>query len=152
MILEFLVEKLLEENFVLKTMNAPRLNKLLRQMLTYFCQLDTTVLKKHSLCEVRYYYENNFQNLQIINKILIFFVFIDISIINKMFLFQRALSWAKERKTMNLRHELEITLMQLYFDTSYYRKAEETANALYKETKKLQDKEKTVKVCTSRIL
>ena len=54
--------------------------------------------------------------------------------------------WSKERKSMNLRHELELALMTLYYDTKFYRKAEETANALYKETKKLQDKEKTVKV------
>lgn len=36
--------------------------------------------------------------------------------------------------------------MSLYYNTGFYRKAEEMATGLYKETKKLQDKEKTVKV------
>lgn len=60
--------------------------------------------------------------------------------------FQKAVQWARDRKSVNLRHELELTLMSLYYNTSQYKKAEGIANDLYNETKKLQDKEKTVKV------
>ena len=56
------------------------------------------------------------------------------------------MQWARDRKSVNLRHELELTLMSLYYKTSQYKKAEGVANDLYNETKKLQDKEKTVKV------
>ena len=59
---------------------------------------------------------------------------------------QKAVQWARDRKSVNLRHELELTLMSLYCNTCQYKKAEGVANALYNETKKLQDKEKTVKV------
>ncbi|MPD03251.1 putative 26S proteasome regulatory subunit rpn6 [Portunus trituberculatus] len=60
---------------------------------------------------------------------------------------QKAVQWARDRKSVNLRHELELTLMSLYYNTCQYKKAEGVANALYSETKKLQDKEKTVKAC-----
>ncbi|MCL4122263.1 UNVERIFIED_CONTAM: hypothetical protein GTU68_030480 [Idotea baltica] len=69
------------------------------------------------------------------------------SVEKKHHLCEGALEWSKERKSVNLRHELELALMTLYYDTGFYRKAEETATGLYKETKKLQDKEKTVKAC-----
>lgn len=42
--------------------------------------------------------------------------------------------------------------MTLYYSTKQYKKAEAIANALYSETKKLQDKDKTVKVCAMHVL
>ncbi|XP_066990489.1 uncharacterized protein [Macrobrachium rosenbergii] len=109
-IVETLVEQLLNGTTTVKTMNAPRFNKFLRQLLTHYCSLETTKQSKHTLCE-------------------------------------KAVEWARERKSVNLRHELELTLMSLYYATKHYKKAETIANALYSETKKLQDKEKTVKAC-----
>ncbi|XP_068207974.1 serine/arginine repetitive matrix protein 2-like isoform X2 [Palaemon carinicauda] len=109
-IVETLVEQLLNGTTNVKTMNAPRFNKFLRQLLTHYCSLETTKQSKHTLCE-------------------------------------KAVEWARERKSVNLRHELELTLMSLYYATKHYKKAETIANALYSETKKLQDKEKTVKAC-----
>ncbi|XP_076048914.1 uncharacterized protein LOC143029797 [Oratosquilla oratoria] len=59
----------------------------------------------------------------------------------------KAVEWAKDHKNMNLRHELEVTLMTLYFNTGHLKEAEAAATTLFNETKKLQDKEKTVKAC-----
>ncbi|XP_042225291.1 26S proteasome non-ATPase regulatory subunit 11-like [Homarus americanus] len=109
-IVESLVETQLEGSNTVTTMNAPRFNKFLRQLLTHYCDLDTTKESKHALCE-------------------------------------KAVQWARDRKSVNLRHELELTLMSLYYSTYHYKQAETVASALYSETKKLQDKEKTVKAC-----
>ncbi|XP_063861332.1 uncharacterized protein LOC135101368 [Scylla paramamosain] len=108
--IEELVEKLLNRSTSVRSMNAPRFNKFLRQLLNRYCCLDTSKESKHSLCE-------------------------------------KAVQWARDRKSVNLRHELELTLMSLYYNTCHYKKAEGIADALYNETKKLQDKEKTVKAC-----
>ncbi|XP_071545775.1 uncharacterized protein [Panulirus ornatus] len=109
-IVEVLVETLLNGSTTVRTMNAPHFNKFLRQLLTHYCNLETTKESKHALCE-------------------------------------KAVQWAHDRKSVNLRHELELTLMSLYYSTRHYKQAEVIASALYSETKKLQDKEKTVKAC-----
>ncbi|XP_037776081.1 LOW QUALITY PROTEIN: dentin sialophosphoprotein-like [Penaeus monodon] len=109
-VIETLVEQLVGGACTVATMNAPRFNKFLQQLLAHYCSLPCNVDRKHALCE-------------------------------------QAVQWARDRKSVHLRHELELTLMTLYYSTKQYKKAEAIANALYSETKKLQDKDKTVKAC-----
>ncbi|MPC13704.1 hypothetical protein E2C01_006449 [Portunus trituberculatus] len=49
--IEDLVEKLLNRSTSVQSMNAPRFNKFLRQLLNHYCCLDTSKESKHSLCE-----------------------------------------------------------------------------------------------------
>ena len=51
-IIEELVEILLNKSTSVRTMNAPRFNKFLRQLMNHYCSLDTTEESKHDLCEV----------------------------------------------------------------------------------------------------
>ncbi|CAL4059409.1 unnamed protein product [Meganyctiphanes norvegica] len=72
---------------------------------------------------------------------------LDCNVEKKYDLCQKCVEWAREKKVVNLRHELEVATMELYYKTGEFRKAEVMANAIYNETKKLQDKEKNVKAC-----
>ncbi|KAK3879292.1 hypothetical protein Pcinc_016122 [Petrolisthes cinctipes] len=60
---------------------------------------------------------------------------------------ERLVKWAQDKKSLNLRHDLELTRMNLYYDAHSFKQAETVASSVYAETKKLQDYEKTVKAC-----
>ncbi|KAK4304463.1 hypothetical protein Pmani_023586 [Petrolisthes manimaculis] len=60
---------------------------------------------------------------------------------------ERLVKWAQDKKRLNLRHDLELTRMNLYYDAHNFKQAETVASSVYAETKKLQDYEKNVKAC-----
>lgn len=51
-VIETLVEQLVGGACTVATMNAPRFNKFLQQLLAHYCSLPCNVDRKHALCEV----------------------------------------------------------------------------------------------------